>query len=708
MAINARQTFSLAVLAAAVAGAIGSPAFAQESTQLALEEVLVTATKRSQTLEEIPIAVSTIGADDIVNRGLMGFEDYLATVPGVQYTPGGTVYTALVSMRGVNDPGAENGLTQAPVAVYLDEAPLTLSQGALNLDYALFGVERVTVIKGPHSTLYGASSLGGTITVKTKKPSVTDQSLEVQLGYSNIDEGDDGYTAAVSASTPLIEGVLAGEITAYQIDQGGYIDDPSRGEKDINSSEKTGGRLALSWLPSENVTVDARVYYQDYESDGLSFYSPSLGDLISRPLNSPQTDGDELTLGSLAIEWDLDFATLVSATNAFTRDSFLDRSGEFTGQLSTFFVESEADVWTQELRLVSNDDKRLDWLVGVYLAQENYDEFGGLTLSGAPFFTQTLENEITTYAIFGEVGYELTDRLELTFGVRASDYEVDSSIVVGNLDFVTFQLVETTFDVDSDESDVSPRVALNYEIDNGSIYVQASRGFRIGQPNTPIPVPDPNFTESFDSDFLWNYEIGAKTQWWDDRLRVNAALYYIDWEDIQTTVFDPTGSFTYVTNAGSAEITGLELELTALLSESLTFDFNYSYTDAEFASDVPAQGIMSGDKLLGVPENQLNAALQYDFGIGSNEGFARLEYLFYDEFLAFDPFSFDPTSRITNGDYERINARLGFNVANALITIYGSNLTDDRPTMSVTGAFGEDATTIQPRTYGISLNYRFE
>ncbi|EED34147.1 hypothetical protein NOR51B_84 [Luminiphilus syltensis NOR5-1B] len=684
----------------------GSAVMAQESESLRLEEVLVTATKRSASIQEIPIAVSTIGADAIQTRGLERFEDYLATVPGVQYTPGGSVYTSLISMRGVNDPGAENGLTQAPVAVYLDETPLTVSQGALNLDYSLFGVEQITVIKGPHSTLYGASSLGGTLKVETRSPSVSEGLFEAQLGYNSVDNGDTGHTAAFTASTPLIDGVLGAEITAYNIERGGYIDDPSRGEQDINGTETTGGRVAVTWLPTEDLSIDAKVYYQDFESDGLPFFSPSAGDLISRPLDKPQTDGDEMVLGSVEINWALGFADLVSSTSAYTRDNFLYRSGSLFGLDLNFDLDSTAEAFIQEVRLVSNTDGPLQWLAGVYFSSEEYEEIGGLSTPFFTFFGQDLLTEINTYAAFGEVGYALSDRLELTVGARFSRYEVDSEITVENIDFATFQPIFTTSNIDFNETDISPRVALSYEIDNGSLYVQASRGFRIGQPNTPIPVDAPNFVEAFDSDSLWNYEVGAKTEWWGGRARLNGAVYFIDWTDIQTSVFDPTGSFTFVTNVGSAEIMGLELEGSVLLTEGLTFEAGFTYTDAEFTSGIPSQGIQDGDTLTGVPDTQFSAAVQYDFDIGGRDSFVRADYLFYDEFLAFDPFSLDSNSRLKNGDYERINARFGVSMGDFQLALFGSNLTDERPRMSVQAAFGEDATTIQPRTYGVSISYR--
>jgi outer membrane receptor protein involved in Fe transport len=710
MHMKINDVFSSKVLAVAVglaSGALAGESSAQQrSDSLRLEEVLVTATKREQSIEEIPLSVSTIGSDAIRTRGLERFEDYLASVPGVQYTPGGTVYTTLISMRGVNDPGAENGLTQAPVAVYLDEVPLTAVQGALNLDYNLFGVEQITVIKGPHSTLYGASSLGGTLKVKTRNPSVTEGRFEAQLGYSSVDGGDDGYTAAFTASTPLVEGKLGAEITAYSIERGGYIDDPSRGEEDINGTETNGGRIAVSWLPSDDLTIDAKLYYQDYESDNIALYSPSAGDLVSRPLNKPQTDGDEVLLGSLEINWNLGFADLVSATSAYDRENFLYRDGEIFGAIYDFDLDSTGELFSQELRLVSNDTGAFEWLVGLYFSSEKYDEVGGLANDFVTFFAQDLVTEVDTYAAFGEVGYAFTDRLSLTAGARVSRYEVDSEITAQTIDFLTFQPIITTNNVDFNETDVSPRVALNYELDSASLYVQASRGFRVGQPNTPIPVPAPNFVDAFDSDYLWNYEVGAKTEWWDGRARLNVAAFYIDWSDIQTTVFDPTGSFTFVTNAGSAEVTGFELEGAVLAMEGLTLEGSFSYTDAEFSDAVASQGIQDGDTLPGVPEYQFNAAVQYDFAVAGQDAFVRADYLFYDEFLAFDPLSIDPTARITNGDYERFNARVGVTIRDVQVAVFGSNLTDERPRMTLTAAFGEDATTIQPRTYGISVNYR--
>lgn len=707
---NGNQRYIRRHIVAAVAGsallALDGAAVAQEDDKLRIEEIVVTATKRDASIQEIPIAVSTIGEEAIRIRGLERFEDYLASVPGVQYTPGGTVYTTLISMRGVNDPGAENGLTQAPVAVYLDETPLTVSQGALNLDYSLFGVEQITVIKGPHSTLYGASSLGGTLKVETRSPSVTEGLFEAQLGYTTVDDGDDGYTAAFTASTPLVDGKLGVEVTAYSIERGGFIDDPSRGEEDINGTETQGGRIAISWLPTEDLSIDAKVYYQDYASDSLAFYSPTLGDLVSRPLDQPQTDGDEVLLGSVEVNWNLGFADLVSATSAYTRDNFLYRSGSIFGLDLDFILDSTADAFVEELRLVSNTDTRFQWLAGLYFSTEEYKEIGALDAPLFTFFGQDLLTQIDTLAVFGEISYSLTDRLELTAGARISRYDVNSDITVENFDFLTFQPIFTTSNIDFDETDVSPRVALNYDVGFGSLYVQASRGFRIGQPNTPIPVDDPNFVEAFDSDYLWNYEVGAKTEWWDGRALLNVAAFFIDWSDIQTTVFDSTGSFTFVTNVGAAEVMGFELEGTARLAEGLTVDGGFTYTNAEFATDLPSRGIADGDTLPGVPEFQFSAGVQYDFNIAGADSFLRADYLFYDEFLAFDPFSIDPASRIINGDYQRVNARFGLNLGDFQVALFGSNLTNDRPRMTVSAAFGEDATTIQPRTYGVSINYR--
>lgn len=685
-----------------------SPEQTQEENEMTVERIEIT-TKRTESIDELPQAITSLSAKALRESGAQGFSDYLPTVSGVQFNYGGSVFNQVISIRGVSD--GNSALTQTPVALILDETPLTLSQGALNLDYSVFGISQVNVIKGPHSTLYGASSLGGTIKIETTKPDLFNTSLSLQADINSVSRGGTGNLLAAQFSTPITEGESAIDVTVYRRQQAGFIDEPTLGVEDLNESTTQGAKIAYRYQPNDDLTVDASLIFQKIESDGLPLYSPSTGDLVSKPLQFLPTDGDELFLASLVIKYDLGFADFVSASSFYDRESFVTQ--DFTlsfftlgipGAIVDSNVDATADVFNQELRLVSNSDGAFKWLAGLYYATESYQElaeFNNSVVGG--LFNGPLQYDYVTKAAFAEVSYDITEALTLTAGGRVTQYDVDADFLLTGA-FVTPGLYP--FVRSENESDFSPRIALNYQLDNGSIYAQASRGFRVGQPNVPIvSLPGENVPEFFGSDSLWNYEVGAKLEWLNRRVTTNFAYYMIDWKDIQLTQASGTG-FTYVGNAGSADITGVEFDVTAILTQGLVLTLNGSLNDGELAQDVAGVG-QKGDRLPSVPERQFYAALQYSFEVGNYPMMARLDYLNYGDYL--DSFNNVATGEpLLNGDYERLNMRL---VASLLddqleLALYGTNLTDDRPIITRAFGAGEDFTTIQPRTFGLSFTYR--
>ncbi|MFO0447825.1 MAG: TonB-dependent receptor, partial [Pseudomonadota bacterium] len=632
------MTSSVALRVAIVATLFGAaaPAGAQNASQgpiAQLQEVVVTATKREQTIEEIPLAVSTIGEAELAERGITGFADYLPSIAGVQFIDGGNLFQNSITIRGVGD-GSGSALTQTPVAVYLDETPLTLSQGALNLDYSTIGVQRVTVIKGPHSTLYGAASLGGTVKVETRKPSLTGGLVSARAVLSSVDGGDVGYTLAGSVSGAPVEGTLGLAAAGYLSQRPGYIDDPARHAEDIHDQRTTGGRLAMRYAPVANLTIDATLYYQKTELSSLSYWGPQFGDTTSRPLLFDQPSDDEVTLGSLVVRYGFGASELVSATSYYDREASAkqDYSSSFfnlgiPGAVVTSSIVAPAKVFSQEVRLLSTGENRFSWLVGAFYSREDYtEEFSFRNSVAGPLFDGVNAYVYETLAAFGELSYELTDRLTLTAGGRFTDYSADTRLNVTGL-FAASPPVDRT----DSETDVSPRVAVNYDYGDGSIYAQAAKGFRVGQVNVPIvTLPGEVVPAFFESDSLWNYEIGAKTFWLDRRLQVNAAAYFIDWSDLQSTLLAGTG-FTYIANVGSAEIRGLELETVALLGSGFTWSTALSFNDGELAEDVPTVA-RKGTRLPGVPDFTFNTALQKDFSMGGRPGFARVDYLHYGDY----------------------------------------------------------------------------
>lgn len=492
------------------------------------DTIVVTATKREKTLQEVPIAVSVIDGQDLDRRNASGFGDYLTSVPGVQYNQGGSIYTQTISIRGVNDPSG-SGIVQAHVALYLDGTSLTLSQGSCNLDYSVYGVDQVSVIKGPHSTLYGAASLGGTIKVETTKPSLTETSGRAKTVVSGTEEGGINYDLIGSFSTPLVEDVLGLEVTGYYRCDAGFIDDPANNEDNINDGETIGGRVALRFVPTENLTIDG------------AFSPPP-------PIN----------------------------------------------------VRTESD-------------------------------------------TQT---------------------------------------------------------------DFSPRVALDYETDNGSIYAQASRGFRVGQANVPIvSAPTDNVPEFFEPDSLWNYEIGAKNSFFDRRLQTAVAVYYIDWQDIQQNIAASSG-FTFVDNLGSVGIIGVEVEATVIPTDNTLITFGITYNDAELEDDVPGVA-RAGQELPGVPTWQFSSLLEHSFVLGNRDSYIGANYVYYGEFNDF--FEIGGVASRVNGDYNDLSVRFGTQLTDQVeLQIFGTNILDERPVIARNDILSTElVSTLRPRTTGVSFNLDF-
>ena len=720
---NYARTTSTAIMA--IVASIGAPALAATGAGAAMQvnaqpdvdqqgtaprgnEIIVTATKRSETLLEVPLAVTVIGADELARTNAAGFADYLPAIPGVQFNPAGNVFGNSISIRGVTD-GTSSFLTQQPVALMLDDTLLTLSQGAINLDYSVFGVEQINVIKGPNSTLYGASSLGGTIKIQTRRPSLTETRVTGRLSAASIENGGMNYLASASISTPLVEDVLGFEATGYYRRAGGYIDDPSTGETNINSGDTYGGRLAFRFRPTDALTIDLTGYYQKLTANGFDTFAPTtVGDLQTRPLPVGNRQSDEFFLGSLVIGYDFGGANLVSATSYFDRETFTsnDISNSFfnisgpPNPLSSV-ARAPAKVFAQELRLVSNGDGPFSWLIGGYYSHEDYTEVAALddAIFG-PLFNGTLGYKYETYAVFAEAGYELAPGLKFTAGGRYTEYttEVD-------FDLFGFFIVPGSgaLQVSAKEKDFSPRFALNYEHGNGSVYIQASRGFRLGQVNVPIiALPADNVPTFYGSDNLWNYEIGAKTSWLDGRVNLNVAAYYMDWSDIQLTRTASTG-FTFIDNAGDARILGFEVESSVYITDQTILRANLGYIDGELTRS--SIGLApEGTRLPGSPELTFSTSLQQNFTLRGNNGFVSVDYLYYGEYDdQLVPFG----QPLVNGDYSKLDLRAGITVGGFDLSIFATNLLDERPILTRQFFGGEDVTTIQPRTFGAAIAFSF-
>ena len=564
----------------------------------------------------------------------------------------------------------------------------------------LVDVERVEVLIGPQGTLYGAGTLGGAIRYMLKEPELDFTSLEVFGNVSQTQESDSiGGEGGFIFNLPLIEDTLAVRASLNIYEDPGFIDygyvvrepgvslpDPDwtdsaavnnnlKKVEDANGESTTTGRISVRFKPSETFEGTLNYFYQNQDSEGRSIVhyntlsaDNGLSDLIGEyesgyRYEEPREKENQLL--SLELKADLGFAELVSATGISNFDADgqrdqtdllirLDYGYEEFPAFSSFTREiEEQDTFTQEIRLVSQNDSDINWIVGGFYnkiesdasSQEYTPGFGDFAVEnfGADQsrpdqleYYSVDRVEITESALFGEIGYQVTDKLDITVGARFYKYDVESESAVD------FPLFNTLFG-GAGPDDVTLNFEQNEASDNGSLfkfnakyqftnsvmgYATISEGFRIGGSNGLAPCPDPlpanqagcgNPSEMlYDADTTTNYELGFKSTWLRSRLHFNAALFNIDWDDAQVAGATEVGQLPYLSNAGSANAKGIEISSRAILSDSFSVYSTYAYTKAELTSDAPflfnsdgTDGAEDGDRLPGSSEHQFSMGVNY-------------------------------------------------------------------------------------------------
>ncbi|HUF77552.1 MAG TPA: TonB-dependent receptor [Thermoanaerobaculia bacterium] len=756
------------------------------------EVVTVTARKREETLADVPFSVAAPTEEILRERGATELEDVARNVAGftVQNLGPGQSQPAI---RGVSagqvvrdQPGVKE-----QVGVYLDESVLSLSLFTPDLD--LFDLSRVEVLRGPQGTLYGSGSLSGTVRYITNQPELGVSETIVDLQGSFIDDGDAAGHAKVAYNTPLGD-VAALRIAAYYTGYGGYMEAVQPGlsvREDVNGGERAGVRLALRLEPNERLTITPRVLYQEVEMDGwnrIDAYNilanpftttrpaVSLGDRRQFiQIDEPFTD--EFLLADLDVEYDFgNGLALTSITSYSDRDILVVRdAGALTASItggSIGFPEpiyaldaplddaTTAQVLTQEVRL-SGERDRLDWVTGLFYSTMDRDYGQDLLVSGfealtgiptagafgAPrdvLFFSDLSYEFDQLALFGEATYAVTDRFDLSAGVRWYDYEEDR---VQTFDGIFADPGTTRGSVTADG--FVPRVIVSFAVsEDTSVNAQVSQGFRLGGINDPLNVPlcTPQDLvtfggrEAWEDETLWNYEVGSKSTFMGGRGYLNVAGFYMDITDLQATVTAGSCSSRVVFNVPEATSRGLELELGVQPSPWFDFAISASYNDSELGSTLTStdaagnvtvvSGIEKGNRLPTVPEFQAAAAASYRWEmrqgwagyltgvyqhVGSRftqigdqaEGFGTVNLLSFAPNTIGGPltqttFTFDPELPA----YDIVNLRLGVLSDRWEVAAFVNNVTDERALLALDQERGTRARvgflTNQPRTFGLS------
>lgn len=672
------QTLRQLLLASCALGLVTTPAFAQDAEEDGAENnsgnvIIVTATKRDSTIQDIPFSINAQTEEAIIRSGAVTLEDLSRNVAGLSIQNLGPGQSQ-VSVRGVSagqivrdQPGVKE-----QVGIYLDESVISLSLFTPDLD--LFDLDRVETLRGPQGTLFGSGSVGGTIRYITKQPElgVTEGTVEANL---NLVDGDDlGYHLKGALNVPLGDNVAA-RVVGYYTQYGGFINalGPAGGE-DINDGERYGGRLALTFAAGDSVTITPRIIYQKVDAGGFNrqeifnlFFNefqttPGIFDEREQFLLLREEFEDETFIADLVADIELGGATLTSVTSYTNRDILVSRDASaLTGSVSVDLGFPDAGVllpsnlrdttdlegFTQEIRLASDNASPLQWVIGAFysdtdrfyqqrLPTPGYAAVTDATLgagtsaavaNGFPDldspFNSDLPYDIEQFAVFGEATYAFTDALDFTVGGRYYDFEEVRVITTGGLfaNGDTGQVDETS------SSGFTPRFLLSYDVsDSVTLNAQASQGFRLGGVNDPLNVPLCNAEDlalfggfqDYDDETLWNYEVGAKTQ--GDGFYANVAGFYTDISDLQVTLDAGSCSSRIVFNVEDAHTLGVEAEIGISPAEGFDLVFSGSLIEAEFDTTLPeplatATGIRDGNRLPSVPEFQLSISGSYEWNV---------------------------------------------------------------------------------------------
>jgi len=702
-----------------------------------LSEVIVTAQKRRERIQDVPVSMSVIDASGLAGTDSVQLQDYLSGVPGVSVGDLGNGRTQVV-IRGISTGFGNNPTT----GFTIDGVPVgsSTSNGlgdALvpNLDPS--DLARVEVLRGPQGTLYGASSMGGLVQYVTSTPSLDAFSGEVGTDGSWLDSGDDGYAARGFANVPVLPEELGVRISGFYQHDPGFIDDPEQGRSDANSGRTYGGLLSSLWqiLPAvdlrltallQNKSADASAT-EDVDQAGIPIY----GDLTHERL--PGTDGfdSKFRLYAATLTADLKFATLTSITAYNQLDASFpqDVSPDFTPFTPMLYGESlpvrinslyDTNKFSQEVRLASPNNHHLEWLVGAFYTHEHspvyefifpVDQHTGAALPLTELIQVNGDSVYKEEAAFGTLTYYLTPRLDLSVGGRYSgnqqDYsEIDQGLLIGPAPATTM----ADFTGHSATYLITPQFRIS---DSLMTYFRVASGYRPGGPN---PGAVPGVPPQFAPDKTVNYELGVKGDAFARRFTYAADVFYIDWSNIQIREVDVNNGFSYYGNATRALSRGIELSLQARPAAGLTLSADMSYTDAILTAAAPsATGVYApaGSRLPNSSKWNTSVSAEDEIPLtGSVDGFGSATITYTGARLA----GFQPTassSRFLMPSYVTEDLQLGARTDLWTWSMFVRNLTNRRGFLdannenSVSGSGGYYAAVIQPRTLGLSVVRKF-
>ena len=811
---------ALSIFGAGVPAASAADAGKSKEQSTTVDDLVVTATRREEKLQDVPIAVQALSGDKLQELGITDFQKLLQFLPDVHAAGRGpgqnTVYIRGLSTDTASILIGGSAGTNPNVAVYLDD--VAVSMPVRNLDVYAADLERIEVLKGPQGSLFGASAMGGAVRYITAKPDLSGFHAGFSGSYSVTKSGDPSAGGQAFVNLPIIADKLGVRLVIYSDHKGGYIDNipgtyqmpltspgfkgrpgfatiprpvVSNGplvQENFNSADYQGLRLAVEYRINDDWSVEAQHLTQTLNTEGVFDYDPTLGDLKVKRFNpdSLKDKGDvsawtvkgrlgQLDLlytggyinrravqrtdytnysssGPFAVYYNCDYAAYV---HAYGGSATLPATAACHNPKNHVFNQTRNTRFTEEFRVATPADWRLRAIGGIYydsdhIYSQDHFAYEGSLDSGFPSQNNPLTkvtaidrnitdptvqfiNDITRsdrqMAVFGEVAYDIIpEKLTLTLGGRYYDQRVS---IAGGASFGSRfsqaadhgRPVEGPLFVPKTEKGFIPKVNLTYKPRPGlMVYGTYSEGFRPGGFNRGGGTPglvDPAFKVpvSYGTDTVKNYEIGWKTQFFDNSLQLNGAAYYIKWDNLQSQVYRPKDSFlTFVQNAADAEIKGVEASLIWRGVPGLTVTSAFTYTHSELTR--VTKGVSNlrpvGSQLALTPEMQGNIGVRYEREIaGGMNGYVRAGAQAAGRMLSTIDRGADAFGNPLQGDfhlraYQTLDAGVGVMKDNWTLELFGDNLSDKRAQLYANASDRVlRITTNRPRTIGVRFSTKY-
>jgi iron complex outermembrane receptor protein len=737
------------ILLSVCAAMAATDALAQAQT---LEEIVVTARKRAETLEESPVSVRAFTQAEIASAGIETPHDFIGLTPNVTLVQTQNAGNSFINVRGISQ--ARN--SEMSVAVLVDGVLMT---NPAQFNQQLFDIQQIEVLRGPQGALYGRNAIGGAITVVTQQP--TDEMAgKFEIG---ADSGP-GYTARGTISGPVGDSdTLKYRLSGSYVDTDGYIDNTFLGEE-ADPYKDVSGRLKLLWEPSDTFSADLRLSASALDTQALYFNIAAEVDDTSLPVrvNNPGVNERDMLTFSLKLEWQGDYGSFTSITayddleELLTGDqfSFLPREESFlnvetsgfgdfirflTGETVVDLSQTQfldTDSWSQEFRFASPTEQRLRWIVGAYgISTDRYISTGNqIDLGNGVFpvfrdprpsvFTDGMTDpspqlglladgqDNVAWAVFGEAAWDLSDTFEAAVSLRYDEDTRENTTLTepphGN--FTGIQIVPGTVREET-WSDLQPKLTLRYRPNEDvTVYGGYSRGFRSGgfnQSGVGEAVPEPGIEDLFDEQIADTYEVGVKSVFGGGRLFTSLSAFYTDFEGAYFFFFDPGTSTQNLGSIPETEYLGFEFEGNAQFNDYLSGYFGLGYTDSEIKQAADPADVGNQAPLVSEYTINLGGVFRYPvevFGLNT-DGVVRIDYQKIGDTW------WDPGNLSVRSPVDLVDVRIGVDMEdNWSLMLWAKNALDEEYNSEFSPGPAPGAHFLfkaPPRRYGISFIKQF-